>query len=422
MFERNSNTDFAKSKLKYAYKRKKYDEYHLRPLPKIPLWPAIRDFQWYELYKIIVPLDYTEPLSFLQRLTEDFEYAHLLNKAAQIADSLEQCAYVAAFAISAYSSTAERLAKPFNPILGETFEFDNLEKGGWRSLAEQVSNRPPTTAFFVEGRKWKLSQLFSMHSTFPGNKMEFSPITSIHLEFESGNKYRWGKVKTVLHDIIHGNPFIDNEGFMEIINETTDEICNLSFFPYDVLNKNYQRKVLGCILDKSGETRWTLDGKWDKGVRIARVQTVIDDDGIVSYQRGLFKTIWKCDPLPDEDPGMYHMPNFARQLNMYEEKVAPTDSRRRIDIRAFELGDLQQAAFFQMKIEGLRRKQLRTHGPKDSECTPEGLPFFPTWFIKLEKEDTKETLYKYNNEYWESKARGSWFICPNIYPPDLKEQ
>ena len=52
----------------------------------------------------------------------------------------ERLAYVAAFAISPYSATT-RTAKPFNPILGETFEMlrDDL---GYRYFAEQVSHHP----------------------------------------------------------------------------------------------------------------------------------------------------------------------------------------------------------------------------------------------------------------------------------------
>lgn len=36
--------------------------------------------------------------------------------------------YVAAFAASSYSSTVGRTRKPFNPLLGETFEFVSPEK------------------------------------------------------------------------------------------------------------------------------------------------------------------------------------------------------------------------------------------------------------------------------------------------------
>lgn len=74
----------------------------------------------------------------LQRLTEDLEYHHLLDKAVHCASSVEQMCLVAAFSVSSYSTTVHRVAKPFNPMLGETFELDRLEDMGLRSLCEQV--------------------------------------------------------------------------------------------------------------------------------------------------------------------------------------------------------------------------------------------------------------------------------------------
>lgn len=74
----------------------------------------------------------------LQRLTEDLEYHELLDKAARCESSLEQMCLVAAFSVSSYSTTVHRTAKPFNPLLGETYELDRLEEFGYRSLCEQV--------------------------------------------------------------------------------------------------------------------------------------------------------------------------------------------------------------------------------------------------------------------------------------------
>ena len=75
-----------------------------------------------------------------QRLTEELEYSELLDKAAQCETSIEQICYIAAFSISCYASTAIRTGKPFNPLLGETYELDRTQDKGWTSLAEQVRN------------------------------------------------------------------------------------------------------------------------------------------------------------------------------------------------------------------------------------------------------------------------------------------
>ena len=97
-----------------------------------------------DLTRVPVPATFfSEPLSFLQRAAECFEYSSLLDKAAACTDSHEQMTYVAAFCISEYSTYYERIVKPFNPLLNETFEFDRRSDYGWRLLSEQVSHHPP---------------------------------------------------------------------------------------------------------------------------------------------------------------------------------------------------------------------------------------------------------------------------------------
>jgi hypothetical protein len=74
------------------------------------------------------------------------EYSNLLDKAAECEDSQEQLAYVTAFIVSSAATSSERKCKPFNPMLGETYECDRLDDLGWRSIAEQVSHHPPALA------------------------------------------------------------------------------------------------------------------------------------------------------------------------------------------------------------------------------------------------------------------------------------
>jgi hypothetical protein len=65
-----------------------------------------------------------------QKTAEELEYSHLLDEAAaQPPRSVERILRVAAFAVSAYSGTMGRTAKPFNPLLGETYEFVCPERG-----------------------------------------------------------------------------------------------------------------------------------------------------------------------------------------------------------------------------------------------------------------------------------------------------
>lgn len=60
-----------------------------------------------------------------------------LQAATKPPQSIERMLYVAAFAVSSYSGTNNRFLKPFNPLLGETFDFEYPEQN-WRGLAEKV--------------------------------------------------------------------------------------------------------------------------------------------------------------------------------------------------------------------------------------------------------------------------------------------
>ena len=77
-------------------------------------------------------------LGTLQRITEDLEYADLIRKALRCHSSTERLMYVAVFAVTGYSNTLYRESKPFNPLLGETFEWQSTD-GDTRFLCEQVS-------------------------------------------------------------------------------------------------------------------------------------------------------------------------------------------------------------------------------------------------------------------------------------------
>ena len=144
-----------------------------KPDISFSLWSIMKNCIGKDLSKIPIPVNFSEPLSFLQRLCEDYEYSETLDRAAATDDNFEQMALVAAFTVSSYSSTAIRTSKPFNPLLHETFECDRREDFGWRCVAEQVLHHPPMVAQYCESDNgWNCWQEFTMRSKFKG---EFSP-------------------------------------------------------------------------------------------------------------------------------------------------------------------------------------------------------------------------------------------------------
>jgi hypothetical protein len=112
------------------------------------LWSHLKNCIGKELSKISMPVQWNEPLSFLQRLSEYVSYGYLLNTATKSEDAETRLQWVATFAVSALASNLERMGKPFNPLLGETFE---LRRRNFRIISEQVGHHPPVSAFHAEG-------------------------------------------------------------------------------------------------------------------------------------------------------------------------------------------------------------------------------------------------------------------------------
>ncbi|KAE8292909.1 Oxysterol-binding protein-related protein 1 [Larimichthys crocea] len=105
------------------------------------VWNILKKCIGMELSKIAMPVVFNEPLSFLQRISEYMEHTHLIHKACSLSDSIDRMQVVAAFAVSAVASQWERTGKPFNPLLGETYELIRQDEG-YRLISEQVSHHP----------------------------------------------------------------------------------------------------------------------------------------------------------------------------------------------------------------------------------------------------------------------------------------
>ena len=135
----------------------------------------------------------------LQRITEDFEYYKILDNAAAADTVEEQVALVAAFSVSSYASTLIRTTKPFNPLLGETYELDRVEEMGLRLIVEQgksywlivsflntdlVSHHPPSAAFHAISTNnggWELWGEMTVTSKFRGKYLSVTPLGNIQV-------------------------------------------------------------------------------------------------------------------------------------------------------------------------------------------------------------------------------------------------
>ncbi|KAL4423109.1 hypothetical protein ABPG77_004792 [Micractinium sp. CCAP 211/92] len=102
-----------------------------------------------DLLKVSLPVRMFEPRSYLQKLADPWVYPRYLRLAAETADPVERLKWVVTFFIAGFHRAFERWAKPFNPILGETWQAGLAD--GTRIYLEQISHHPPISAFQLEG-------------------------------------------------------------------------------------------------------------------------------------------------------------------------------------------------------------------------------------------------------------------------------
>uniref|UniRef100_A0A8C3GA80 Oxysterol binding protein like 6 n=1 Tax=Cyclopterus lumpus TaxID=8103 RepID=A0A8C3GA80_CYCLU len=332
----------------------------------INLWNILRNNIGKDLSKVSMPVELNEPLNTLQRMCEELEYSELLDKAAETEDPFERMVVVAAFAVSGYSSTYYRAgSKPFNPLLGESYECIREDKG-FCFFSEQVC----FFVFFWRDKyvRWK--------NKFWGKSMEILPIGTVNLMIPRfGDQYEWNKVTTCVHNILSGQRWIEHYGEITIRNTKSSAcLCKLTFVKGNYWSSNVN-EVQGFVMDQEGKVIHRLFGKWHEGLYCGVPPSA--------------KCIWRPGSMPTDYELYYGFTRFAIELNELcpelKDVLPRTDARFRPDQRHLEEGNLEMASSDKQRIEDLQRVRRKWNDENN---------------IKLEPRFFKERWVS-NNTYWE---------------------
>ncbi|XP_019171382.1 PREDICTED: oxysterol-binding protein-related protein 2A-like isoform X1 [Ipomoea nil] len=365
----------------------------------VSLWSVIKDNVGKDLTRVCLPVYFNEPVSSLQKGCEDLEHSYLLDRAyehGKAGNSLLRILNVAAFAVSGYASTEGRHCKPFNPLLGETYEADYPEKG-IRFFSEKVSHHPTLIACHCEGRGWKFWGDSNLKSKFWGRSIQLDPVGTLTLEFDDGEIFQWSKVTTSIYNLILGKIYCDHHGTMHI-HGNRQYSCKLKFKEQSLLERN-PHQVHGFVEDNAGKKVATLFGKWDESMYYL--------NGEWNSKPKEFSDaslLWKSSQ-PPPNLTRYNMSAFAITLNELtpglQDKLPPTDSRLRPDQRYLENGEYDKANQEKQRLETRQRlsKKLQETGWK------------PRWFQREGEDGT----FRYVGGYWEARENGKWDGCPNIF-------
>eukprot|EP00898_Chlorokybus_atmophyticus_P002870 jgi/Chlat1/3584/Chrsp234S03569 len=382
--------------------------------PRPSIWAIIKDNIGKDWSRITFP-----------RAAEDVEYCHLLDEAASPActDPHERIMRVAAFAVSFYSSNDNRLNKPFNPILGETY---SLKAGSLRFIAEQVSHHPPVSAAHASGKGWTYTSTVWVKNAFWGKSLELIPKGTCRVHLEAwGEHYTWQKVTSCVHNIVMGTMWLEHYGEMLVTNHETGDKCIMKLHKAGFSGGKLAR-VTGTVLPgRNGAIARRMTGRWDDVIDVIDIC-----DPTTSTASSTTSTLWRRAPPPECPRARKNrMTQYSVGLNApvkpddpnTHPPPAPTDCRYRPDLRALDDGNYERATREKARVEDKQRTarksrdKEREKGGAGGECNHSS--YKPHWFARGSSEAGGDGDWVYAGGYWEALESPEGFAGMDL--PDL---
>lgn len=135
------------------------------------------------------------------------EYNDLLAEAAQELDPMRRLALIAAFQVTMFTSCERSTSKPFNPMLGETYE---LVTDKFQFLTEQVSHHPPINAVYCKGKDFIYQTTHHTITKFTAKALKFDQkyMQYVHLS-KFDETYEIKSPPCSVHNLVIGKIYID---------------------------------------------------------------------------------------------------------------------------------------------------------------------------------------------------------------------
>ncbi|XP_054277187.1 oxysterol-binding protein-related protein 3-like isoform X2 [Macrosteles quadrilineatus] len=378
----------------------------------LSLWNLLCKNIGKDLSQVSMPVALNEPLNMLQRLCEELEYSELLDKASEMSDPYDRMVYVAAFAVSSYGSSYFRAgSKPFNPLLGETYECIREDKG-FRFVAEQVSHHPPVSVCYAESRNFIFWQDARIKTKFWGKSMEFQPTGYVHVKLmrpggEGYDLYKYNKVTTCVHNLFNAQRWVDQYGELKI---TSGKItCKLTFVKASYWSAK-RHEIHGSVVDEDeGKVVRNLFGKWSEALYCGVAPTA--------------KCVWRPGAMPEDYELYYGFTRFAMELNElnpdHAKYLPNTDTRFRPDQRLLEEGNLNGAEAMKLQLEQAQRERRKSYEQSGAAHEPRWFTSCPYRELEMLDEksatDNGEETWEFNHKYWEVR-KSPGFVNMNIEP------
>ena len=265
---------------------------------------------------------------------------------------------MAAFSGTRVSYIKNNNLKPFNSLLGETYE---LVTGKYRLIAEQVSHHPPVTAYHCESNYYEIYSCQCNTGRFNGRYISLISTNRnyINLKLPNGEleQYSWTVPNCAIHNLVIGKLYVEMRGKSQIFNHTTGDVCDIEWKERGWSGK--PDRLTGIVKSTAGEPMYRMQGTFTEAMSICDLTDPNAQE----------EEVFRMNPKSTNYESMYYFSDFVLQVNYVtpelKERLPPTDTRLRPDQRALENGETETAIKEKHRLEEnqrARRKQFEKSG------------------------------------------------------------
>ncbi|OQR99288.1 hypothetical protein ACHHYP_07092 [Achlya hypogyna] len=291
-----------------------------------------------------LPVRIFEPRSMLERLVDLYLYApNYLGRAADSTEVLERFKLTMTFAIAGWHHGVGCM-KPFNPILGETFQAEFAD--GAEVFGEHTSHHPPISFLQIVGPKYTIGAQSIMNGSMQGNCLVQVQQGPVRVSFTDGTVIEFALPGVRMGGFLWGDRVVDLVGTITFEDKKNGLRCDLKLDPDSKKGMFASSKLptdrFRGTITRFGDEVCDVSGSWLEDLRF-------DDAVYWSLTKdSCAPVVW----LPDD-------------------KVLPSDSRNRQDLKFLGQGDLEEAQEWKLQLEVLQRadRSKRKDGRRPNHWT-----------------------------------------------------
>ncbi|KAH7825557.1 putative oxysterol binding protein [Monocercomonoides exilis] len=182
------------------------------------------------LMNISLPVRIFEARSYLQRITDQWGNMSFLVQSADATDPVERMRLLCTWMISGLRFTVLQ-AKPFNPILGETYQA--TYPGGINLYMEQVTHHPPASSWLMtdDAKRFTFTGSAEYHAMFKGNSISAHQFGPQRVEYRDGSSIEFDWPNLHMTGYIYGQRYSHYNGTLTFRDVKNQLQCQITFNP-----------------------------------------------------------------------------------------------------------------------------------------------------------------------------------------------